>query len=78
MVTMARDITASQFRAALDRHGFRWALFGVQINRAVTIGAILSRRDGEWKLDRRATLAKALREAKNPRWQGKIAPEDLP
>lgn len=58
-----RDLTDRQFRAALRARGWRIVLGWIDLSNGTSIGVILTRKRGGWKLDKRASLAKAIREA---------------
>lgn len=57
-----RDLTDRQFRAALRVRGWHFILGWIDIGNGVSVGAVLTRKRGGWKLDKRASLAKAIRE----------------
>ncbi len=62
-----RDMTKKQFREALSKHGFRLGLFGVVIVDGTEIGAVLRSTSRGWKVDRRATLSRAITAARRQR-----------
>ena len=62
-----RDMTQSEFRDALRRHGWTQTLLWIsgidrQTGNTCGVGMVMTRKRGGWKFDRRATLAKAKRE----------------
>jgi hypothetical protein len=61
---MTRDLTEDQFRAALKRHGFGLLLGSWITSRekpSLWVGIRLKKRRGQWEIDRRASLAKAIK-----------------
>ena len=63
-----RDMTDSEFKAALKRRGWSWVMGWVDIPKqdgrcSLGIGCIMKKKAGKWVVDKRATLAKAIREA---------------
>jgi len=59
-----RDMTRAQLAEILRRRGWRLVLGGwIDIGGGCSIGVIMTRKRGGWKIDRRASLAKAIREA---------------
>jgi len=66
-----RDMSRREFHAALARRGWRISLLWIVGMRdadghSMGVGLVMSKKRGEWKIDRRASLAKAIRESKRP------------
>lgn len=61
---MTRDMTAKQFRAAAKRNGFGPIVLGwiEDPQTACSFGMVYEERRGKFRLNRRATLAKILRD----------------
>ena len=59
-----RDMTRAQLTEILRRRGWRMVMGGwIDIGGGTSIGTVMTRMRGGWKIDRRASLAKAIREA---------------
>lgn len=59
-----RDMTRAQLTEILRRRGWRMVLGSwIDIGGGTSIGIIMTRKRSGWKIDRRASLAKAIREA---------------
>jgi hypothetical protein len=59
-----RDMTRAQLTEILRRRGWRLILGSwIDIGGGTSIGIIRTRKRSGWKIDRRASLAKAIREA---------------
>lgn len=64
---MTRDMTDNQFRAALKRHGFRFVIGWIDRpadagGNRLSVGVTMKRVGKAWKLDKRSSIAKAIRE----------------
>lgn len=66
-----RDMTRKQFRAAVQRHGWRQQLLWIsgtdKQGHTCGIGAVMRRSGRGWKTNYRAWLAKAIRELESKR-----------
>jgi hypothetical protein len=59
-----RDMTRAQLTEILRRRGWRMVLGSwIDIGGGHSIGMVMTRKRSGWKIDRRASLAKAIREA---------------
>lgn len=59
-----RDMTRAQLAEILRRRGWRLVLGGwIDIGGGVSIGVIMTKKRSGWKIDRRASLAKAICES---------------
>jgi hypothetical protein len=59
-----RDMTRAEFKAALQRRGWRQVLMWIEIGPSGSIGMVMTRKGKRgWQVNRRASLAKAIREA---------------
>lgn len=59
-----RDMPYKEFEAALERRGFKDVMHGVKVSSNHTVGIVMEWRKGEYVLDRRATLARAIKGAR--------------
>lgn len=61
-----RDMTRAEFKAALRRRGWRQVLMWVDIGGGTSIGMVMLHKGRRgWTVDRRASLAKAIRESEH-------------
>jgi hypothetical protein len=60
---MARDMTEKQFKAALTRRGWRKVLMWIDLGRGHSVGLIMIKGPRGYKVNRRASLAHAIRTA---------------
>jgi hypothetical protein len=58
---MTRDMTSKEFNAALVRRGWRKVLMWIDIGGGRSIGLVMLKRRGGYKVNRRASLAHAIR-----------------
>jgi DNA-binding NarL/FixJ family response regulator len=58
-----RDMSRKEFNAALARRGWRKVMMWIQVDDRRSIGMVMRKGRSGYRINRRASLAKAIREA---------------